>query len=69
MTTDINNTAVVPYLIAEKVTDNREEQDLLVSRAERHYKDNETWRKQFNKSKDCRVFLETFMNHWLQSLK
>lgn len=61
---NINNTAVVPYIIAEKVTDNREQQDLLVERAERHYKENEIWRKQFNKAKDQREFLEMFMNHW-----
>ena len=63
-TFDINNTEVVPYLIAERVTDNREHQNLLVERAERHYKENEIWRKQFNKARDSRDFLEVFMNHW-----
>ena len=65
--TDINNTAVVPYLIAEQVTDNIEEQDYLIDRAERHYKDNEIWRKQFNTAKDQRQFLKMFMNHWKES--
>jgi len=65
--TDINNTAVVPYIIAEQVTDDIGEQDYLISRSERHYKDNEIWRKQFNKSKDQRQFLKMFMEHWKES--
>lgn len=66
-TFDINDTALVPYLIAEQVTDNIEEQDYLVERAERHYRDNEIWRKQLNKSKDQREFLFSFMEHWLKA--
>ena len=67
-TFDINNTAVVSYLIAEQVTDNLEEQTYLVGRAEEHYKDNEIWRKQFNKARDPRDFLKVFMEHWKEGL-
>lgn len=63
-TFDINDTALVP---AEQVTDSIEEQDYLVERAERHYRDNEIWRKQLSKSKDQREFLQSFMEHWLKS--
>jgi hypothetical protein len=65
--TDINNTVVVPYIIAEQVTDDIEEQDYLISRSEKHYKDNEIWRKQFNTAKDQREFLKMFMKHWKKS--
>jgi hypothetical protein len=68
-TFDINNTAVVPYIIAERVTQDHYQQDLLVDRAERHYRDDATWRGQFNKARDSRDFLEMFMNHWLLGVK
>ena len=66
-TFDINDTALVPYLIAEQVTNNVEEQDYLIERAERHYRNNEIWRKQLNRNKDQREFLFSFMEHWLLS--
>jgi len=69
MKNNIHNTVIVPYLIAEKVTDNIEHQNILIDKAERIYANNETWRNQFNKSKDERVFLRTFMEHWNLSLK
>ena len=66
---DINNTVVVPYLIAEQVTDNADLQDKLCEMCEKQYANNEYWRKQFHKSGDERQFVKTFMEHWLKSLQ
>ena len=47
---DINNTVVVPYLIAEQVTDNAALQDKLCEICEKQYANNEYWCNQFHKS-------------------
>ena len=65
---DINNTVVVPYLIAEQVTDNADLQDKLCEMCEKQYANNEYWRKQFHKSGDERQFVKIFMQNWLKSL-
>ena len=69
MQNNIHNTVIVPYIIAEKVTDNVKNQDILIEKSERIYANNETWRNQFNKSPDPREFLKMFMHHWNLSLK
>ena len=66
---DINNTVVVPYLIAEQVTENADLQDKLCEICEKQYANNEYWRNQFHKSGDERQFVKTFMEHWLKSLQ
>jgi hypothetical protein len=68
MEANIHKTALVPYLIAEKVTDNIRIQELLIQKSERIYAKNETWRKQLHKSNDERQFLKMFMEHWLNKL-
>jgi hypothetical protein len=68
MKANIHNTALVPYLIAEKVTDNIRIQELLINKAERVYTNNETWRNQLHKSNDQRQFLKMFMDHWMNKL-
>lgn len=65
---DIHNTAIVPYLIAEQITDNRDIQDKLCEMCEKQYANNEYWRNQFHKSVDERQFVKMFMEHWLKSL-
>lgn len=69
MQNNIHNTVIVPYIIAEKVTDNVKNQDILIEKSERIYASNETWRNQFNKAPDQREFLKMFMQHWNLSLK
>ena len=66
---DINNTVVVPYLIAEQVTENADLKDKLCEICEKQYANNEYWRNQFHKSGDERQFVKTFMEHWLKSLQ
>ena len=66
---DINNTVVVPYLIAEQVTDNADLQDKLCEICEKQYANNEYWRNQFHKSGDEINYVKTFMEHWLKSLQ
>ena len=66
---DINNTVIVPYLIAEQVTDDRDLQDKLCEMCEKQYANNEYWRNQFHKSRDERQFVKMFMGHWLKSLR
>ena len=66
---DINNTVVVPYLIAEQVTDNADLQDKLCEMCEKQYANNEYWRNQFHKSGDERQFVKTFMEQNLKSLQ
>ena len=66
---DINNTVVVPYLIAEQVTDNADLQDKLCEICEKQYANNEYWRNQFHKSGDERQFVKTFMEQNLKSLQ
>lgn len=65
---NIHNTALVPYLIAEKVTENIRIQELLINKAEQVYANNETWRNQLHKSNDQRQFLKMFMEHWVNKL-
>lgn len=65
---DINNTVVVPYLIAEQVTENADLQDKLCEMCEKQYANNEYWRNQFHKSGDERQFVKMFMEYWLKSL-
>ena len=66
---DINNTVVVPYIIAEQVTDNADLQDKLCEICEKQYANNEYWRNQFHKSGDERQFVKTFMEQNLKSLR
>ena len=66
---DINNTVVVPYIIAEQVTDNADLQDKLCEICEKQYANNEYWRNQFHKSGDERQFVKTFMEQNLKSLQ
>ena len=66
---DINNTVIVPYLIAEQVTDDRDLQDKLCEMCEKQYANNEYWRNQFHKSGDERQFVKTFMEQNLKSLQ
>lgn len=64
----IHNTAVVPYIIAEKVAGRENEKAVtyLVKRAERVYEGNLHFRTLINNPyKDCRKILATFMSHWL----
>ena len=65
---DINNTVVVPYLIAEQVTDNADLQDKLCEICEKQYANNEYWRNQFHKSGDEINYVKTFMEQNLKSL-
>ena len=65
---NIHNTAIVPYLIAEQITDDRGLQDKLCEMCEKQYANNEYWRNQFHKSVDERQFVKMFMEHWLKSL-
>lgn len=65
---DIHENAVVPYIIAEKVTDNKKHQNFLIEKAEHIYNVNKTWREQLNTSKDQREFLKMFMEHWNKKL-
>jgi len=66
--TNIHNTVLVPYLIAEKVTDNLRIQEILICKSERVYAKNKTWRNQLHKSGDERQFLKMFMEHWMNKL-
>lgn len=66
---DINNTVVVPYLIAEQVTDNADLQDKLCEICEKQYANNEYWRNQFHKSGDEINYVKTFMEQNLKSLQ
>ena len=66
---DINNTVVVPYLIAEQVTDNADLQDKLCEICEKQYANNEYWRNQFHKSGDEMNYVKTFMEQNLKSLQ
>jgi len=66
----IHNTAVVPYLIAEKVAgaENENAVTYLTKRAERHYEGSMHFREQLNNPlKDCREVLRAFMEHWLMA--
>ena len=65
---NIHNTAIVPYLIAEQITDDRGLQDKLCEMCEKQYANNEYQRNQFYKSVDERQFVKMFMEHWLKSL-
>jgi hypothetical protein len=65
-THNINNTVLVPYLIAEKVTDNLRIQTILIEKSEKVYAKNEVWRNQLNTSADPRQFLKMFMEHWMK---
>lgn len=62
------DTPLVPYLIAEQVAghyQNTEMVEYLVERAERHYRDNEHFRKCINNKRyDPREQLRVFMEHW-----
>ena len=66
---DINNTVVVPYLIAEQVTENADLQDKLCEICEKQYANNEYWRNQFHKSGDEINYVKTFMEQNLKSLQ
>ena len=66
---DINNTVVVPYLIAEQDTDNADLQDKLCEICEKQYANNEYWRNQFHKSGDEINYVKTFMEQNLKSLQ
>lgn len=66
---DINNTVVVPYLIAEQVTDNADLQDKLCEICKKQYANNEYWRNQFHKSGDEINYVKTFMEQNLKSLQ
>ena len=66
---DINNTVVVPYLIAEQVTNNADLQDKLCEICEKQYANNEYWRNQFHKSGDEINYVKTFMEQNLKSLQ
>lgn len=67
---DLNkDTVIIPELIAEKIAPDFASTIHLVTKAEYLYKNNSAWRKQFNKSKDQREFLKTFMEHWNQAVK
>ena len=66
---DINNTVVVPYIIAEQVTDNADLQDKLCEICEKQYANNEYWRNQFHKSGDEINYVKTFMEQNLKSLQ
>jgi hypothetical protein len=68
MTHNIHTTVLVPYLIAEKVTDNLRIQTILIEKSEKVYAKNETWRNQLNTSADPRQFLKMFMEHWMKKL-
>ena len=75
---NINNTALVPYIIADKVAVNLLENDFeskemlslkLVEKAERIYSENENFRSQINSNKtDCRQVLEMFMENWAHGI-
>ena len=66
---DINETEIVPYLIAEEVTNDPTKISLLVEKAETLYSKSAQFRKSlFRKGYDSRQVLETFMNHWLLAL-
>jgi hypothetical protein len=69
MKNNIHNTALVPYLIAEKVTENIDFQDLLISKSENTYKTNKIWRNQLDNSPDQREFLKMFMIHWVKRIE
>jgi len=61
------DTPLLPHLIAEQVADQGDEDMVkyLTERAERHYRDNEHFRKEINnKRKDPRQYLMMFMDHW-----
>lgn len=61
------DTPLVPYLIAERVADLGDEEmsTYLTERAERHYRDDEHFRKEINsKRNDPRQYLQMFMEHW-----
>ena len=66
---DINNTVVVPYIIAEQVTENADLQDKLCEICEKQYANNEYWRNQFHKSGDEINYVKTFMEQNLKSLQ
>ena len=72
MTPDINQTALVPYLIAEKVAggNNTPAVEYLVERAENCYKYSLHFRCQLHKrGADSRVVLSMFMEHWLMGFE
>jgi hypothetical protein len=66
---DINNTVIVPYIIAEQVTDNADLQDKLCEICEKQYANNEYWRNQFHKSGDEINYVKKFMEQNLKSLQ
>ena len=70
MKTISEETVLLPEIIAEQITQDKEEVLYLVSRAERHYKNNEQFKKSItargNKGRDN---LYMFMDHWLQALR
>lgn len=68
----IHDTALVPYLIAERVAgyDNKEAVDYLENKAETIYQHSKHFRDSINdKRKDSRDTLAMFMAHWLQGFK
>ena len=62
-----NDTCLIPYLIAEKVTNDKEIQDKLVVKCEKMYETSEHFRLSF-KNKDARQVLEMWFNHWFLSI-
>ena len=62
---DINNSVVVPYIIAEKATENEDAQNYLIDKAERLYANNKAFRNGLDNSSDSREYLYKFMSHWL----
>jgi len=64
------DTPLLPHLIAERVADQGDEDMVkyLTERAERHYRDDEHFRKEINnKRKDPREYLMMFMDHWMKA--
>lgn len=62
---DIHNTAVCPYIIAEKITPDRPLQDYLIAKSERLYANNKGFRNGLDNASDERVYLYKFMQHWI----
>ena len=72
MILSINNTSLVPYLIAEQIVgrENEDAVNYLEHKAITHYEKSAHFRKSLNNpKKDEREVLAMFMHHWLQAFR
>lgn len=59
------NPCVIPEVIAESITKDKNKQTYLCNRARRHFADSENFRRSF-KGKDEREVLGMWFKHWIK---